>query len=104
MHIHSDEGGPFESDGIEASIEAKSGNSGWLAFADSRRHAIRPFFPATCSPISFHLASTTRWTESNNAMFCGETIPSGWTGAAALPTVNTSGSMICSIRERYPVE
>ena len=103
MHTHSDDGEPFESDGMEASIEANSGNSGWLAFADSIRHAIRPVFPATFAPISFHLSSTTRWTPSNNAMLAGETMPSGDTGVAALPTVNTSGRGMYSIRNRYSV-
>ena len=103
MHTRSDGGEPFESEGIEASIAANSGNSGWLAFADSIRHAIRPVFPNTLSPISFHLASTTRRTESNNAMLVGETIPSGDTGVAALPIVNTSGREMYSIPNRYSV-
>ena len=93
---------PFPRDGIEPSIAAKIGNSGWLSRAAWIWHAFLPRGPAISLPSVAHASSVIRWTPSNRSQFAGDTIPSGpgkfwlrfWTWVnnwPALPTWNACG-------------
>ncbi len=78
QHIHTGKraGGPFASDGTEANIVAKIGNSGCEFVADSSLIALYPVAPAISWPFSDQSWSEIRWTPSSSSQCSGDTIMS----------------------------
>ena len=90
QHIHTTRrvGGPFASDGTEASIVAKIGNSGCEFVADSSLIALYPVAPAISWPFSDQSWSEIRWTPSSSSQCSGDTIMS----AAAVVRASEGGA------------